>query len=195
MNEVPTTIINGSEALETFGPGRSKALARLADQRGMALILALFMLVILSLLGALALSVSTTDIKISGNLKNQQNAFFAAEAAVEYAMGNVNIVQSIGTIDLNRGDHPSGDHPSNLSIGGTKLDPNATNQVVSLGPGELPDSLADRFGREKFGGAYYTISVTGLGINERSQTRIEAERVRVYQKDDEGMLITTGSGG
>lgn len=190
MDEVPTTIFNGSEALETFGPGQSKALARLADQRGMALILALFMLVILSLLGALALSVSTTDIKISGNLKNQQNAFFAAEGAVEYAMGNVAIVQSIGTTDLN-----NGGHPANLSMGGTKLDPNATNQVDSLGAGELPDSLADRFGREKFGGAYYTISVTGLGVNERSQTRIEAERVRVYQKDDEGMLITTGSGG
>jgi type IV pilus assembly protein PilX len=190
MDKDPTTIFNRSEALETFGPGRSKALARLADQRGVALILALSMLVILSLLGALALSVSTTDIKLSGNLKNQQNAFFAAEAAVEYAMGNVDIVQSTGTTDLN-----SGDHPSRLSMGGTKLDPNTTNQVDSLGAGELPDSLADRFGREKFGGAYYTISVTGLGVNERSQARIEAERVRIYQKDDEGMLITTGSGG
>jgi hypothetical protein len=80
-------------------------------------------------------------------------------------------------------------------MGGTKLDPGAVNQVISRGAGELPDSLSSRFGREQFGGAYYTISVTGVGANERSQTKIEAEQVRVYQKDDEGLLITTGFGG
>ena len=186
MDKVPAI----NKGLEAFEPEQGKALARLTNQRGVALILALSMLVILSLLGALALSVSTTDIQVSGNLKNQQHSFFAAEAAVEYSMGNGNIVQSVGTTDLN-----NSPHPTNLSMGGTKLDPDATNRVVSLGAGELPDSLSDRFGREKFGGAYYTISVTGLGINERSQTRIEAEQVRVYQKDDEGMLITTGAGG
>jgi Tfp pilus assembly protein PilX len=164
--------------------------ARLSDQRGIALILALSMLVILSLLGALALSVSTTDVQISGNLKNSQHSFFAAEAAVEYALGNETILQSTGTTNLNLGVHPA-----NLSMGGTKLDPSAVNQVISRGAGELPDSLSSRFGREQFGGAYYTISVTGVGANERSQTKIEAEQVRVYQKDDEGLLITTGFGG
>ncbi len=187
MRDTITRLLKQAEPAE---PRRALPFGRLADQRGVALILALSMLVILSLLGALALSVSTTDVQVSGNLKNAQYAFFAADAAVEYAMGNVDIVQSTGTTDLN-----SSTHPANLSMGGTKLDPNAVNEVVSLGPGELPDSLGDRFGREKFGGAYYTISVTGLGVNERSQTRIEAEQVRVYQKDDEGMLITTGSGG
>lgn len=183
-------IVSAFQYLETAAPRRPGSFARLSDQRGIALILALGMLVILSLLGALALSVSTTDVQISGNLKNSQNAFFAAESAVEYAMGNTAITQSTGITNLN-----SGAHPGNLSMGGTKLDPTAVNQVESLGAGELPDSLSARFGREKFGGAYYTISVTGVGVNERSQTKIEAQQVRVYQKDDEGVLITTGSGG
>ena len=176
--------------LKTDNPRWAGPFARLSDQRGIALILALSMLVILSLLGALALSVSTTDVQISGNLKNSQYSFFAAEAAVEYALGNETILQSTGTTNLNLGDHPA-----NLSMGGTKLDPGAVNQVISRGAGELPDSLSSRFGREQFGGAYYTISVTGVGANERSQTKIEAEQVRVYQKDDEGLLITTGFGG
>lgn len=178
-------IANAYSRLETAAPRRVGPFARLSDQRGIALILALSMLVILSLLGALALSVSTTDVQISGNLKNSQNSFFAAEAAVEYAMGNADIIQSTGVTDLD-----GVDHRENL-----KLDTNAANEVVSLGPGELPDSLSSRFGREKFGGAYYTISVTGVGVNERSQTKIEAQQVRVYQKDDEGVLITTGDGG
>lgn len=178
------------KCLQTVASRRGGPFARLSDQRGIALILALSMLVILSLLGALALSVSTTDVQISSNLKNSQNSFYAAEAAVEYAMGNTAITQSTGRTDLNLGVHPG-----YLTMGGTKLDPTAVNEVVSLGPGELPDSLSGRFGREKFGGAYYTISVTGVGVNERSQTKIEAEQVRVYQKDDEGVLVTTGLGG
>lgn len=183
-------IARAFKCLKTAAPRRAGPFARLSDQRGIALILALGMLVILSLLGALALSVSTTDVQISGNLKNSQDSFYAAEAAVEYAMGNTDITQSIGVTNLN-----DLAHKNNLTMGGTKLDPDAVNQVVSLGAGELPDSLSSRFGREKFGGAYYTISVTGVGVNERSQTKIEAEQVRVYQKDDEGVLITTGSGG
>jgi hypothetical protein len=183
-------IISASNRLECAVPRGPAPFAQLSNQRGIALILALAMLVILSLLGAMALSVSTTDVQISGNLKNSQNSFYAAEAAVEYAMGNVDILQSSGTTDLNLGSHPA-----NLSMGGTKLAPGAVNQVVSLGAGELPDSLSSRFGREKFGGAYYTISVTGVGVSERAQTKIEAEQVRVYQKDDEGILVSTGLGG
>jgi len=184
-------IISTRNRLSGPAPQRTSPLAPLSNQRGIALILALTMLVILSLLGALALTVSTTDVQISGNLKNSQNSFFAAEAAIEYAMGNEAITQTPGiTItDLN-----AGAHPANLSMGGIKLDPNAVNQVVSLGAGELPDGLSSKFGQEKFGGAYYTISVTGVGINERSQTKIEAEQVRIYQKDDEGILTSTEGG-
>lgn len=180
------------ESLKPAAARHTDPLAHLSNQRGIALILALGMLVILSLLGAMALSVSTTDIQISGNLKNSQNSFYAAEAAVEYAMGNEDILQSTGTTDLN---DVLLDHTANLTMGGTKLAPDADNLVVSLGAGELPDSLSSRFGREKFGGAFYTISVTGVGVNERSQTKIEAEQVRVYQKDDEGVLVSTGLGG
>jgi len=187
MNKFSTS---ASESLKPAASRHTNPLTHLSNQRGIALILALGMLVILSLLGAMALSVSTTDIQISGNLKNSQNSFYAAESAVEYAMGNEDILQSTGTTDLN-----DVAHTANLSMGGTKLAPDANNLVVSLGAGELPDSLSSRFGREKFGGAYYTISVTGVGVNERSQTKIEAEQVRVYQKDDEGVLISTGFGG
>lgn len=161
----------------------------LRQERGFALILALAMLALLSILGAMVLTTSRTEVGISGNFRTAQQAFFAADRAVEYAMGNAAVVSSVADVNLN--DDP---HAGNLAFGGTRLDPDATNFVRNLGPDELPDKLADRFGREKFGGNYYVISVTGNGPNGRSTTRIEAQQVRIFQKDDEGMLITTSGG-
>jgi len=57
----------------------------LADQRGTALVLSLIMLVVLSLLGALALNTSDTELGISGNHRANVEAFCVAERAVEYA--------------------------------------------------------------------------------------------------------------
>jgi Tfp pilus assembly protein PilX len=158
------------------------------DERGFALVLALAMIAILSLLGVLVLNTADTELSISGNYRNSQQAFFAAERAVEYAMGNTAIVGSTASsVDLN-------DHAADIHVDGSGLDTTATNVVENLGVGELPDWLATRYGREKFGGNFYSISVTGEGRNGRSRARIEAEQVRIFQKDDEGQLITTSGG-
>ena len=158
------------------------------DERGFVLILALVMIAILSILGVLALDTSDTELAISGNYRHSQQAFFAAERAVEYAMGNQSIVGSTAPmIDLN-------DYATDIEINGTGLDPAGINVFRNIGVGELPDWLATRFGREKFGGNFYSISVTGQGSNGKSKARVEANQVRIYQKDDEGQLISTSGG-
>ena len=48
---------------------------RLAGENGMALVLTLVMLTIMSLLGVLALSSSSTEVGISGNYRSSQQAF------------------------------------------------------------------------------------------------------------------------
>ena len=47
----------------------------LANERGVALLLALAMLAIMTVIGVFALDTSTTEVKISGNYRTSQEAF------------------------------------------------------------------------------------------------------------------------
>ncbi len=64
------------------------------NERGMALILALVMLTLLGILGVWALDTSTTDLKISGNFRTTQNAFYAADGGLGYTT-NLNMLQHV----------------------------------------------------------------------------------------------------
>lgn len=55
-------------------------------QRGMALILAIAMLLILSLLGTAVLDVANRGIRESGRINPENQAFFTADRAVEYGL-------------------------------------------------------------------------------------------------------------
>ena len=57
--------------------------ARLADQRGTALIIALMAMMLLTALGAAVVMVSNTETHIAGNYRNSQEALYAADAATE----------------------------------------------------------------------------------------------------------------
>ena len=61
----------------------SRLHARLADQRGTALIIALMAMMLLTALGAAVVMVSNTETRIAGNYRNSQEALYAADAAVE----------------------------------------------------------------------------------------------------------------
>ena len=57
--------------------------ARLRDERGTALIIALMAMMLLTALGAAVVMVSSTETHISSNYRNGQEALYAADAAVE----------------------------------------------------------------------------------------------------------------
>jgi hypothetical protein len=57
--------------------------ARLADDRGAALIIALMAMMLLTALGAAVVMVSNTETHIAGNYRNSQEALYAADAGVE----------------------------------------------------------------------------------------------------------------
>ncbi len=63
--------------------------ARPGGEKGMALIIALMMLAMLSLLGASALLTTNVDLKISGNTKAGRTAFFTAEGAAQVTGGAI----------------------------------------------------------------------------------------------------------
>ncbi|HVL70102.1 MAG TPA: pilus assembly PilX N-terminal domain-containing protein [Vicinamibacterales bacterium] len=57
--------------------------ARLADEQGTALVLALMSMMLLTALGAAVVMVSRTETAIASNYKNSQEALYAADAAIE----------------------------------------------------------------------------------------------------------------
>lgn len=57
-------------------------------QRGMALILAIAMLLILSILGTVVLDVANRGVRESGKLNPENQAFFTADRAVEYGLSS-----------------------------------------------------------------------------------------------------------
>ena len=161
---------------------------RLQREDGMALIFTISMLAIVSLLGAIAISVSQSEIGIATNYRCANEAFFAAERAVEYVVGNTDITFSTTETDLD-----ASPHRTNLTVGKTGLVVGAGNKVTPLGIGDLPSSIADSFGTD-FGAYYFCISVTGSGPNDRAAVELEAEKVRVFHREDEAILETTSGG-
>ena len=64
----------------------------LGNERGMILVVALWLLVFLSSLGLAANLVTRVDLDISGNYKNETDAFYLAEAGLQRALGKINTV-------------------------------------------------------------------------------------------------------
>ena len=56
------------------------------SQRGVALVISLVLLVVLTLLAVVGMGASTLELTMAGNAQHQENAFEAAEAAVEVEM-------------------------------------------------------------------------------------------------------------
>lgn len=196
----------GKKSVSGDGKGRGKLWPQKAgrpgfvrDQRGFALILAIAMLAILSILGVAALSTSTNEIQSAGTYRTSQEAFNAAERAVQYAMGNSAIIYSNNDTDLNTDGSPT-QYATDLSVdvpgGKSELDPNATNEVVNLGAGELPVKLQAQYGNE-FGAVYYDVRVTGAfvsGTTVVSKFSVETQQARLYPNNNSQGLTTTSGG-
>ncbi len=66
--------------------------ARLSNQEGSALIIALMAMMLLTALGAAVVMVSTAETRIAGNYRDSQEALYAADAAVERVVQDLLLV-------------------------------------------------------------------------------------------------------
>src|SRR3989344_875167 len=158
---------------------RPKFLVTVNNEKGVALVLAMVMLVLMSILGTFALSTSTTEIGISGNYRNSQDAFYAADSAMEYASTDGNIYESAnllvigGTVNLNTG--AGGAYLTNISINNSGrvsgLDTSATNSVTYFASGPPPPGSG--YAADAFQARYFLIQVTATGPNE-SKASVES---------------------
>jgi hypothetical protein len=62
---------------------------KLGDQSGTALVVALVMMIVLTLIGLASSFTSTFEVKLSGNKRGSTDAFFAADGGVQVIMSSV----------------------------------------------------------------------------------------------------------
>jgi type IV pilus assembly protein PilX len=67
----------------------SKTPLILKDQSGVALVIALIMIVVLTLIGLASTYTSTFEIKLSGNKRGTTDAFYAADSGVQVVVSNI----------------------------------------------------------------------------------------------------------
>lgn len=179
---------------------RFSTLQKANGQQGMALILAIGFLAVLSILGAVVLQVSMRDLKSSSATKPRQNAFYAADRAVEYAM-NRDIVMTLpvgGTVDLIADDVKKS---NNTTIAGLKhktvIDDAGpgwieSGSVSDLGPRNLPPHMAAMHGSD-FGANLYHVHVKASATLSQP-AHIDANIVRLFKMDSD-QIFRTSSGG
>jgi len=144
------------------------------DQRGMALILTLTMLAILSVLGAYALSTSNTELGVTTNFRGGREALMTADRVLEYAKGVVVTEEPETDVSLT-----SGVHLANLTAMSTTF----KNGHMLTGGDNLIDYITDGSGPAVYYGTkdandvlgiYFRVSAAGQGSDQRSVARLES---------------------
>ncbi len=191
-------------------------------QKGMALILAIGFLAILSILGAIVMQVSRQGLLETADTMPNQRAIYAADRTVEYSMNRDLIVNLAvaGTVILAEEDpdHPdeylanSGDfvrksNGSNLAVRHAAVinalsnpaDPNnpttiiISGQVTDEGPHALPPHMAAIHGSE-FGANLYHVNVKTKSRGAKQPVHVDASIVRLFKLDDDQIFRTSGGG-
>ena len=152
------------------------------NERGMVLALALWMLVILGLLGTVALSMTNTEIRLAGNNRNTQAAFFAADAAVQYARTATTVFPTMGPAVPTW--QPGGD--GTIAVGANGTAQNVLVTYLREGPAPpLPvTDQAVQVNEESggsFKGLYFLIQANGVGPNN-AQAGIETLTATIVPK-------------
>ena len=130
----------------------------LREEKGAALVIALIMIVVLTLIGLASTFTSNFEIKLSGNKRGSTDAFYSAESGAQIAQGNVgyfsyttntsspvlnpNPTNAAVTInrELNADGTARGDAPRGLGISATSFEFNH-HIVQSVGQDQVDVSL------------------------------------------------------
>jgi len=158
----------------------------LANERGVVLILVLVMMTLLLILGATVLTSSTTEIRLAGNIRNQQQAFYIAQGALELAPATAAVLNAMGNV----GDTWTGTIAMNGSNivatqGALTALPTGTQNVAQLHVEYSASTTPPRgsgASADAFTANYYEFNVIGKGPND-SEVEIISEVYRLQAKD------------
>ena len=169
------------------------------SESGMALIMAIGFLAILSILGAVVLRTATQDITASGARSPEKQVFYAADRAIEYSMtrGLILNMPTGGEVDLMT-DHVDNDASKKFHHEVIKTDDSAitAGTVSDLGPNDMPASISELFG-DDFGANYYHVeakAVTPPTGTPKAKSNVNASIVRLFKRDDDTIFRTSRGG-
>jgi Tfp pilus assembly protein PilX len=153
------------------------------NERGIAMIMALVLLVLLTMLGAWALDTSSTDLKIAGNYHNAETAFSLADTAATFASNPQNLSTACGYITACSNTTASNTSwsPSSGTISSSSGTASVKVEFLTKGPlpaGSIYDADVDASGNPKFSGVYFSVTANGSGPNNAA-TQIETNVVQV----------------
>jgi len=139
----PLQVIGGREKEQEAMDRKSNLILR--DESGVALVVALLMMVILSLIGLASSSTSIFEIKLSGNKKGATEAFYMADAGIQMVMADItNFYTNNGHYNPILGDQASQENEFKTSkpeLIGEKIDNKYTDPNYTLPTGV---NLTDR---------------------------------------------------
>jgi Tfp pilus assembly protein PilX len=191
---------------EQFRPGRK-------GERGVALVVAIGFLLVLSILGAVVLTVANRGLKDVASFSPTKRSFYTVDQAVEYSMngdlvynlsmaGTISLVNpaSTATTSDDALDYLARDR-NGVSLGvsheqviekssGGNL---VSGQVTDLGPQSLPASLAGKYTTD-FGANLYHVTAEGRAPTGGETQKVDASIVRLYKLEDDVIFRTTGGG-
>jgi Tfp pilus assembly protein PilX len=133
------------------------------NERGVALVVALGVMVLLTILGAWVLNTSSTDLRIAGNTRNYQSAFYLAEQGMEFAKSRG---QLEATYNKSLQSNPT--YTSN-SVSASATTSSRFLARTELGPSSGLNTKTEANWEDasggRFKGLFYTISATGISNN------------------------------
>jgi type IV pilus assembly protein PilX len=134
----------------------------LETQKGVALIVALIILLVLTLIGISAISTTTFETSLSGNERVATDAFYAAEAGVQVGISQLPDTSAIARKQLGQ--------DSSLSYywSGSPADQNSPKSSIFLG--ERPKTGFDTTWDFK----YYQVNATGQSFGATKQIEVQA---------------------
>jgi Tfp pilus assembly protein PilX len=177
-------------------------LTGLGNENGVALVLVLIMLLLLSILGATMLASSTSELKITGNYRNGEVSFYTAEAAVSFALtysqiyttlfgattvwpaANGGVVLDPNTFAATGPPNTNNPNYNNITIPGTTN--TADVKVEFLSSGKLPPGTGSQEDSglspgSGFKANNFAVSVIAYGPNN-SQAQVESQVAKIVQQ-------------
>ena len=146
----------------------------LTNEHGAALVIALMMMIMLTLVGLASIFTSTFEVKLSGNKRASTNAFYAADSGVQVIMANIDNFNLPGKYVDNKYDpftDPVNPNPTKAAV------------VITHVPDQHGSPRGSGFSATHFEFIYYVIDSTGQDQIEfspvKSACTVEQKVVRL----------------
>lgn len=140
------------------------------NEKGMALVIALIALFLMGLLGTMMHANSSSETKAARNWRVKQDAFYAAERALEYGRSDMNIYTQIGTGAVNI-------PLTGVSLSDARSD--ASGTVTFLSKGNPPRGSG--MDATEFEANFFVISAQGAGP-ANAQAVVETNVARIIPR-------------